>query len=292
MTARKSVLEKILVPLDGSELSERIVDQVRRLLLVRDAEVLLVHVIPSDDLATETVPGTLLERAKAHLDRVASLLRQQGARVATDVLAGEPASRLADCAIENEASLIVLSTHGRSGIMRWLRGSTAERLLRSAPCPVLVANPHGLGAREELRFRRILVPLDGSDRSALVIPVVRELALLYGSEVTLVSVIESPRSAEGGVSALAMTPEEAIKLLEPYKRGLEGIALRLVATAGSPAARILELVDESKFDLVAIATHGRSGIARWAFGSVAEKVVRHATCPLLVVRALKPMGSV
>jgi nucleotide-binding universal stress UspA family protein len=277
------VLEKILVPLDGSELSDRILAQVRRLLVRRDAEVKLVQSLSPRVLETEKVPGQELTAARRHLEALVASLREQGAKVSSEVLVGEPAERIHRFALEYRPSLIAMTTHGRTGFARWIRGSVAERILRLSPYPLLLANPFGLKEREELRFQRILVPLDGSETSAEIIPLAAELARLYDSEVILHMAVELP-TVEPVIFPLMLSTEDAQKQLESYRDRLPGVRVLVASEFGQPAAAILDRAEREKVDLIAMTTHGRSGVSRWAFGSVAEHVIRHCACPLLVRR--------
>jgi nucleotide-binding universal stress UspA family protein len=280
---KRTTLEKILVPLDGSELSDRILTQVKRLLVRHDAEVMLVSVLSPRELERESVPGREIEAARRHLGEIASALRGQGANVESDVAVGEPAERIHAFALEYRPSVIAMSTHGRTGVSRWIRGSVAERVLRVTPFPLLLANPFGLAEREERRFRRILVPLDGSPASAEILPLVKDFASHYESEVLLHVAVEIP-AVEPLVYPLMISTEDAQKRLEAFRAELPGIRVQTSASLGSPAGTIVDTAEREKVDLVAMTTHGRTGASRWAFGSVAEQVIRHCPCPLLVKR--------
>ena len=179
------------------------------------------------------------------------------------------------------ARMIVMATHGHGGLTRVVRGSVAERVLRSCETPLLLCNPRELSAPGEAPFLRILVPLDGSRQSASILPVVEELALAHGSEVVLLSVDPKPleEGSERCAEVTAFLNQAARHLQE---RGIQKLALR--SAVGSPADRILSAVEETRADLVAMATHGRSGFSRLRFGSVAEEVLRKCVRPLLVVR--------
>jgi nucleotide-binding universal stress UspA family protein len=284
--SRTLLFDRIFVPLDGSELSDRILKQVRRVLLRKDAEVVLVRVIPSNVIRDTTSSPDALDAARMHLDRVAESLRSQGANVSTEILVGEPAERLLMFCAERMPSLVAMATHGRSGVARWIRGSIAERMLRAAPFPLLLANPFALAADGEARFKRILVPLDGSKRSEEILPYVRELADLYGSEVILQTIVEIPPVAEYPEPLIVTSSDEARARLEAYRQRFEGIRVSEIVELGTPASTILERADVEKPDLIALTTHGRTGAARWAYGSVAEHVLRHAPCPLLVQRTM------
>lgn len=283
------MLQKILVPLDGSELSDRILEQVRRLLVREDAEVTLIRVVTEASLESETSADAVLASAREHLERVRGSLRAQGARAESDLLVGDPASRINEFASSYAPSLIAMSTHGRTGLMRWVRGSVAERVLRTSHHPLLLShpaprrvNPATAPSPGQLRFRKVLVPLDGSDRAAAILPLVAEFARLYDAELILHHAVEVPPIGFKPLTILSSA--EAQAALEHAASRVSGVRVRARVTHGVAAAAILDLAAEEQVDLVAIASHGRTGLDRWAFGSVAEHVVRSCTAPLLVKR--------
>jgi nucleotide-binding universal stress UspA family protein len=283
------MLERILIPLDGSELADRILPQMRGI-LSKGAEVTLLGVVPSHVLPQDHPPGkNPLTLARAHLAARRDELVALGVVAKTALSVGDAASKILDHARENGTTLIAMSTHGRTGAQRMIRGSIAERVLRHSPVPVLLANPLALAKETELRFERILVPLDGSERAAEIIPRVVELARVHGSEVLLtysvpVDVAVEPFVAVGPV----MTTQDGDKILQGYHARFYDVPVRRIVALGDPATNILDIVEREKVGLVAMTTHGRTGLARWFFGSVAEQVTRHAKCPLLVVRNAGP----
>lgn len=284
-------MERILVPLDGSPRAEQILVQVARLLRREEAELMLLSVAE---------PGGL-DAAARYLDATAGMLAKQGVRARTFAREGPVAESILKAAADENAGLIALSTHGRSGVARWLLGSVCEKILRAADAPVLLTRafpkgPQGLplpAGPGELPFRRLLVPVDGSDGSLHVVPAAAAFARLFGAEVDVLSVEDLPRPPLGvdlprptripapqpGPETVAAA-EKAAKRFEAY-----GVAARALPAVGEPAALILETADALRSDLIAMATHGRSGVTRWALGSVTERIVRHATLPMLVVRA-------
>jgi len=265
---------KILVPLDGSELAERILVHARRLLHAPGTMVTLLRVIPR----VEELESTALV-----LEEVRERLVEGGVAATARVVVGEPAVKIAQVAEESGASLVALSTHGRSGVARLVRGSVAEEVLRLSPVPVLLANPFSLRETEELPIRKILVALDDSKRSAKVVPLAVELGRLYGAELVLFHSIDLSWAHYPEVAR----PLARARAEEFLARELERVDARArsLIVEGPAAEKILEAVESEKADLLAIASHGRSGIARLSYGSVAESVVRKARCPILVVRA-------
>lgn len=278
--------KRLLVPLDGSALADRALTQVRRLLIGHDHEVVLLGVVApgGDDLDERR------EAARQHLFRAREALVEQGATVTVEVAKGQPAAEIVACAARLRPELVVMSSHGRSGPSRFLRGSVAESVLRACPAPVLVVTPWALDAADEqgpLGFARLLVPLDGSPVSLEVLPVVELLARRYGSEVLLLHV-DAPIHllGEPGFVPPARAPEVVTAALRPVRDRLvaAGLRARLVAGYGPEALAIVETAEREQADLVVMSTHGRSGAARWLYGSVAEQVLRHCARPLLVRR--------
>lgn len=274
------MFKKILVPLDGSELAGRILDRLEPVFQQDHPEVVLLHVEPS--LAPQDQ-----EKAREALEAFAETLAARRATVTTRFEVGDPAQSILSIIETTQPSLVAMSTHGESGISRWIRGSVAERVLRSCPVPLLLANPTGVAEGGGLGFKRILVPLDGSETAGEILPLVKQIAPRYEAEVILLRV-ERPRLAVSptGSAALAEPGQAGEELLAPYLKHLseEGIKVRTKIALGNPADWILKTAEDEQVDLLAMTTHGRSGPSRWLFGSIAEKVLRASPCPLLVHR--------
>jgi nucleotide-binding universal stress UspA family protein len=268
------LVQKVLIPLDGSPLAERITVHAGRLLHAKSASALLLRVVRS---AFEAEP------AWKELEGLRDRLQASGVDASARVVVGEPAQRIIEIVREVDATLIALSTHGRSGVARVLRGSVAAEVLRRSPVPVLLANPFSLREAENLPIRRILVPLDGSARSAAILPAVSELARLHGSEVVLMNVVD----LSWAHYPTAARPHELALAKDYLARELDRLDVRArpLIVEGKAAEEILAAVAREQIDLVALTTHGRSGTARWYFGSVAESVSRACPCPLLVARS-------
>jgi nucleotide-binding universal stress UspA family protein len=281
------MLERILVPLDGSSLAGSVLTQVRQLLMQKDSDVILVRVVqppPSSEADIMEPMETLRAGALEYLHTIERGLSSQGARVRSRVVEGFPAGAILEAAKNEGATLIAMSTHGRTGLSRWVFGSVTEKVLRASPVPVLAvpsfveqggaASP--TGARE-LPFRRIVVPIASADLSLEAVPPVLELAPLTGAEVVLVHVCE-------GTGCAVEVPQmrKAYDLLHQA-----GISADPMMKQGDAATQILETCRETGADLIAMTTHGHSGLSRWVLGSVAEKVLRAASVPMLVVRTAK-----
>ncbi len=278
------MFERILVPLDGSELAESVLHQVGRLLRRKDAEVLLLRVVTLPPAAEGDVgaPLDLLwSRAAEYLLGVERRLSEQGARVRSKVVEGFAADGILETAKSEHATMITMSTHGRTGLARWVFGSVAEKVLRASPIPVLAVpsftgsggDAFPTGARE-LPFRKILVPVAAADLSLEIVPAVIEFAQLFESRIFALNVCEGPECA---------VPVHQMR--QAYERFREAsVSAEPLVRQGDPALQILEACRETGADLIAMTTHGHSGLSRWVLGSVAEKVLRGANVPLLVLR--------
>ncbi|RMG19229.1 MAG: universal stress protein [Planctomycetota bacterium] len=296
------MFRRILVPLDATPFSERALAHVRRLLKREDAVVELLTVVPplgrettSDPEEGERFVTLRLEHARRRLKELAQGLEEQGATVRWDARLGDPADQiLRRTEEEPPVSLVAMATHGRTGPVRWIRGSVAERVLRHANVPLLLCNPSEEGEGDAApRFRKILVPLDGSDNSAAILPLAEEFARLYESELVLcrVGALAATAVPYGEMLGPPVMLPELEEGLAPFVDRLkdQGLQVTTHVSLGDPASEILAAVDRLEVDLVAMTTHGHTGVDRWLFGSVAENVLRHCRVPLLVkrVRALR-----
>jgi nucleotide-binding universal stress UspA family protein len=213
---------------------------------------------------------------------------------------GDVADTLARYAGTTGAETVVMTTHGRGPFTRFWLGSTADEFVRQSPVPVLLLRPAS-GAPVDLahkpHVRHILVPLDGSDLAERVIPPVSRFGRLVGGEYTLLTVFEPSHRGEAlpGLEPYRMPegwdPDPALGRAQGY---LDGVAKGLrdvgatvhtkLVTHGSPVEAILDFAQAHPDTVVALATHGRSGLTRLLLGSVADKVIRAAVGPVLVYR--------
>jgi nucleotide-binding universal stress UspA family protein len=270
-----TMLNRILVPLDGSPTAEEIFSQLRRILRPHESELILFQALPLYPLKGDT-------DSEKYLRRIAFQLTNDGYPSRYLLRPGLAAESIFEIAAAERASLIALSTHGRTGLARWVLGSVAEKVLQASSLPVLVARsfPSTLsrGRREAMPVRNFLVPLDGSRISLDALDPVLKLARPVDAHVTLLHVSE-PSPYDGRWNS----PDETLKDAETVLRNA-CIPAAVESRAGDPSEEILKIIDEKAIDLIAMTTHGRSGPSRWVFGSVTAKVLRSASVPLLVVR--------
>ena len=286
---------RILVPLDGSTLAEHALPLAQTLARAMAAELILLQVVVPLPLPVHLGPEEGIDRSRReeadrYLAAVAAGL-QDGTRVRVERLVGPAAQQIVHFAQDNEVDLIVMSSHGRSGISRWVHGSVTTRVLRQAPCSTAVVHvndPPPGGA-----LQRVLLPLDGSEAAEAAIAPAAAIARATGAQLVLLAVTFS--LGEQG-PALYRHHLEQIERQEARRQQayLENVSASLAApdlpvqtalVTGTPAEQILAYAEENAIDLIMLASHGRSGLERWAFGSVAEKVVQGTGRAALVVRS-------
>ncbi len=190
------------------------------------------------------------------------------------------------------ADLVLMATHGRSGPGRWVHGSVADAVLRDSPVPVVLISPNTTRAWSIDRPPTILVPLDGSELSEAGIGPAGALASAVGARLVLLRVEQAPPAGAYGEPAVypAFDPQADVDAAKQY---LTGVAARLHPSVceahirvefGQPAPTIVRVADEEQADFISMATHGRSGLARLVLGSVAARVLQHASVPLVLIR--------
>ncbi|MCU0633904.1 MAG: universal stress protein [Gemmatimonadaceae bacterium] len=309
--------QPILVPLDGSAFAEAALPVAAALSRGTGAPiaVALVHdpsayirFAPSDvAIPPHDAPmmRQLIDEQRAYLDRVVARLTGAGLTATAHWVEGTVIEALSDTAVRQGAWLIVLTTHGRGGIERLWIGSVASSLIQRAETPLLLVRPAEtptpldqlpLGADETRQAVHgpVLVPLDGSPFAEEVLPLAQRVAQATGNPLTLFQVVEpravrlAPFGAEALLAddlALANEETDAREYLDRLAHRLELPDLpRSAVTDMSPARAILDEVRRVQPGIVALATHGRSGVSRLLLGSVADKLLRSIDRPLLVYR--------
>ncbi len=293
---------KILIPLDGSPFAERVLAFVRGLAKPSTTDLIFVHVAQPNPYYTVVTPDAIhtvditdwQERANQYMNRITEEVRAEGYTVSAMITEGDVASAICDMAETQEADLIAMTTHGRSGIEKWVLGSVADRVVRSAQQPVFLVRPQE-DQHPPMPIRRILVPLDGSRTAEQALPQAIELANENNSEIWLLQSVEFPEywgEEYAGMHAMPSTVsiEEQEEAARAYLHQIADsltsgqIPAQIVVTTGHAASAISDVVADNEIDLIVMSTHGRSGLSRWVFGSVAEKVVRLAECPIFLVR--------
>jgi nucleotide-binding universal stress UspA family protein len=304
--------KRIVVPLDGSELAERALPYAEELARKLGSEVILLNVRrPSEDPAHP--------EHRAYLSKLAATIEKDikkspslppGEKVKVDsVIIGasglltHPAEEILDYAETNNVSLIVMATHGRTGIKRWALGSTAEKVARAFRCPILLVRAN-VDMPQSVRLDKILVPLDGSMRSETVLSHIENISPKLKARIYLLKVVEPLHHivpvyddvgyyGGTGVVETPYTEEEMKPIRAVAEEYIESVSRKLKADdietshkvkVGSAAEEIIKAEEEIGVDMVAMSTHGRSGFGRWDHGGIADKILHGGNKPLLLVR--------
>lgn len=290
---------KIMCPVDFSPGSQQAMRTAVRIANEQDAELLLVHswYIPPVTFAGDYVYAgdivqTMTDDAQRALDNAVAEARKLGARrVTSKMLNGQPWQQIIDAAKrEPGLGLIVIGTHGRTGLSRVLMGSVAELVVRHAPCPVLTIRP----VNEPTPYTHVLCPVDLSKPAREAMNLAAEMVKPGSAGITLLHVLELPVSYTGELPIPDFHREldaRSAALLDRWTADLKAkvnVPVTQMTRIGRPGAQILALLEHDRtFDLVVMGSHGHTGVERMLLGSVAEKVVRHARCPVLVAHGAK-----
>lgn len=267
-------LRRLLIPLDGSEEGMAALEAVSPLARRPGARVTLLHV--AEDSGDS-------ERARRVLAEAGEKLRAEGVPVSLSVRGGRAADGILAAVEEEGADLIAMTTHGRTGLRRLVLGSVTEEVLRRSSVPVLTCRPGAPGGA----WKTIVVALDGTAPAEEVLPDAAALAEGLGAELHLVRVALPILIASGAELVPGVLLEEDPK---PYLQSVSGrlaalgVAARPVPLEGRAAGEIARYAREAGAGLVCLTTRGRRGAGRVLLGSIAEEVVRHAPCPVLVRR--------
>ncbi len=301
----------ILVPLDGSPLSEKALSPAARIAasmaqqagageavkLVLLRVVSPVALVAADPMLYDELTRMGSDEAQAYVNTARESVDAGGATVESSVIVGSPADAIVHYAAENGVDLILMSSHGRTGSSRWVYGSVAEKVLHHAPCATVIIRAHV--AVEMFQNRKMLVPLDGSPLAERALEPALAISRAVQSDVTLLRVVSGreplPESMTPAGAKVAAALDEAAARdraeAETYLQGLftdrpnQHLFFDVLTTAGDIADAIVSYADAHSVDLIVMSSHGRSGIGRWLHGSVAEKVLRGAECATMIVRS-------
>ena len=319
------MFKQVLVPLDGSSTAESVLPYVRGLVGNVHTPVLLLHVIDpesksarkqqmvertpevglhtEDEYLGQSEAGVLAgEVTQRYLDAVAATFTGGPVGVEPLVRTGPPAKVIVNEAAIRPGTLIAMSTHGRTGIGRWLLGSVADRVLQATDSPLLLVRGSDSNDMNRVaHFDRVILPLDGSalaetafDAAIWVANTLRAPLLLIGVVRPMLTYYATEGAQEGLMSSMEAQESEEQVMQEYLQSKVEQARAQDVANVSSsmprgfPAAELVDLAQGHPHGLMVMSTHGRSGLGRWALGSVTDRVVRHTDQPVLIIR---PSGS-
>ena len=279
--------DKLIVPLDGSKLAEVALPYAEELAGKMDSEIVLLSVLESGEvdeykkhqIYANKIIGVTKLHSKKYLDKSGKKM----VKVAAATRVGNPAEGIMEYINKgmgsNSPKLIVMATHGRSGISRWAMGSVADKLVRATPRQPLMLI-RAKGNRPDIREKRILknalVPLDGSSESEVALHCIKGIASKLEMELTLLQVISHTHN--GYANAEVYLQSVCNKLAE------QGIPATYKVRVGVAAEEIIDLADELAIDLVAMSTRSGNSFSFWSLGSVAQKVLLAGNTPLMLVK--------
>jgi nucleotide-binding universal stress UspA family protein len=278
------VYKKIVIPLDGSPLAEVALPYAEEIAGKMGSEIVLLTVLPSEEPEEyqnhHLYTKKIVDLTRRQVEKYLKDPEGKTIKVGTATRVGNPAEGILDYVDKGYRCLIVMATHGRSGIGRWAVGSVADKVVRATSRqPLLLIRAKG--SHPDVRAKRILkkalVPLDGSTVSEAVIPYISEVAHNLHMEITLLKVIAKTNNSFASTETY----------LHDWCRRLEekGISAGYEVRIGAAADQIIDLADETASDLVAMSTRGQTAINLWSLGSVAQKVLIGGNTPLLLIRA-------
>ena len=297
------MFKKILVPLDGSENSELISGWVEGMAKLMGSKVMLLAVVdprsflrrgmkPSE---AERMENAFVKQAESYMENETQALNLSGIIVSSRVEVGNPSEVILETADSEEVDLIAMATHRSSAVARGMLGSVTDRVVRSSSRPVLTIRP-----RARLTFDStdslpglIIVPLDGSKRAESAIPVALDIAKVCKAEVVFLEIIHVSYPVVTGIGmdlygmeyGTTIYRREALAYLDRFleEAKKQGIKASAHAPIGNPAHRIVELSEDRKDSIIVMTSRGMTGVGRMLLGSVADKVVRNALQPVILV---------
>lgn len=290
--------DTILLPTDGSDHSVQAARHGGYLAKVFDATVHVINVfdvqsvpgVMKEDVLREQFAQHLSAEGRQSLESVSSVFDDQ-LSITTAVLEGEPADTILEYADEYDADVVVMGTHGRRGVDRYISGSVTERVLRHSKIPVLTVRASDRN-RSVSGYEDILIPTDGSEPASAAIEHGLEIATRTGGRIHAVNVIDVGKLA---ASPTITPPTELIENLESNGEAVteriaarareRGLEAHTTVRKGYPGEALIEYVDEHDIDLVTMGTAGRRGLGRFLMGSTTEHVIREAAIPVFAVRA-------
>lgn len=303
------MFDSILVPLDGSLLAECVLLHVTAVAQAFDSKITLIRVL---DKHADGESGQVLDllnwqiaktEAKIYLEKVATRLRESNLQVSEVVLEGMAAESITEFAKNHGMQLIVLSTHGHTGLSKWGISSVTQKIIYGAPTSVMLVRARrpvtGELIMRDRPYQRIMAPLDGSWRAENILPGTAILSRFHGSKIHLVHVVKTPEMArhmplasedqELSNRIVARNREEAIRYLDQMRLHSPVADLNLkthLLTSDNAAAALHELVENEQIDLVALSAHGYSGHHQWPYGSMVNNFILYGQVPLLIVQDL------
>ncbi|MCL4393719.1 MAG: universal stress protein [Chloroflexi bacterium] len=302
------MFSQILLPLDRSPLAECVLPHAAAIARSFESRVTLVHVMDSPRHSNGRRGVDPLNwrirkaEAESYLGDLALRLQKTGLATDSEILEGQAADRIVEYSHKNKIPLVVLSSHGQSGLSGWNVSSVVQKIIFAVHTSILIVRAQQPGQTDvtSLRYDRILLPLDGSQRAECVLPVAGTLARSHEALVLLSHVVRRPEmprrtpptdeDVELADRIVERNQAEAIQYLGQIRTQMPGNTQVRVVVSEHGVATLHELVEQEKVGLVVLSAHGYSALTRWPYGSVVSSFISYGTTPLLIVQDL-PHGS-
>lgn len=285
--------DRVLFPTDGSEGAKAIFDRVLDIVADHGATLHVLNVADTRRDSVTRIQGKIVDALEREGERIveeaAASAANRGVGTVTDVVQGSVPETITTYVEEYDVDLVVMPTRGRTGLERYLLGSTTERVVRTATAPVLTLRPDNEPSRYP--YENVLVATDGSDHATAALEYAVDIVNAAGATLHVLSVVEMPApgldvDSERQVDALEAQAEQVVaEAAASAEAASVGSVVEAIEFAPSVHRAIRTYADENGVDLVVMGTHGRTGFERYLLGSVAEKTVRTAPVPVLTVPA-------
>lgn len=301
------MLRRILVPLDGSQLAEVALPHALACAQANGSELILIHVLPNSDNdrsaahAVDPLDWRLrtLERSR-YLEQTAKHFAHAGVDVQTELLIGEPAEHIVEFAHEREVDLIVMSSHGASGLNPWNVSSVVQKVIVTTHSSVMIIPAYhaNIEPTAKLSYKRIVAPLDGSHRAEYVLPLVQSLVHAQDADVDLVTVVVRPEmlrrvplSSDDAALVdrlVELNRTESEKYLSQLQSRIDGRTHCHVLISDDLVGALYDFVQRQDADLVIFSAHGSSGNSDRRYGSIVTSFITYGSTPLLIIQDLPP----
>jgi nucleotide-binding universal stress UspA family protein len=298
------MFNRILLPMDRSTLAECVLPHAVAIAHVFESQVTLVHVMdPPQRAIWRRAVDPLNWRirkaeAESYLSELALRLQKTGLHVEKQILEGYAAERIVEFSRKNDVPLIMIGSHGQSGLTGWNVSGVVQKIILRAHTSIMIVRAYQPASMDvaRLRYRRMLVPIDGSQRAECVLPLATTLARSHEAQILLTHIVRRPEmprrtppireDLELAERIVERNQEEAVQYLDQLRSRLPMEAQVRVLVSDHIAATLHELVDQERIDLVLLSAHGYSGQTRWPFGSVVVSFITYGNTPLLIVQDL------
>lgn len=284
---------KILVPLDGSDLAEQVFPAVVELAWAFSSELILIQVCEPDEKEQKQACQLYIDK---EAEQLKADLESSSASAKAMILEGKADEQILKYAKKNNVKLIIMSSHGRSGIAPWSLGGTVTNVLQKVGTPLILVRARETkeGLDRGKIFRRILMPLDGTEKGAEVVPYVVELTKRLESEVILMKVVEVGRRVHsiGGLNYIRFEDRDVEAMKAKAKGYLADVESKFAGTkakvssevrTGEAAREIIKLAAESDSSLIALSSHVHSPIEAWFQGSVTYKIIQASKQSVMLI---------